>query len=414
MSKKMLLDWERVVEGGFGNKHNLCAWSMNEYKKQIYVGTLNFANGCQVYRSNSGDKGTWRQVNENGFGDSNKSEGARTMIVFKNLLWIATFSMNYGTQIWVTNGEDNDRDGIINWKKANINGFGEGNRTHGSRAMIIYNDKLHIGTQCKKGLPRIYSYNGPTDFDKIQPDKWDFINNSMQNDIQNIPDFSLVGEMINFKTPDTKDYIYAAFYSEVVPLIGRLMREFNTKNLLKIIKFFTLLRCKIWRYNGIKWEEISRPGFGKSNIMTMSSLFDKKTIYFGTTNILGGEIWKTGDGEKWVRIVKRGFGYPFNISVWRLHKFENKIIVGMQNQWLGCQIWASTKENPMNNKDFVQIGRTGMQQKIQYNPFKLKQDGIRTFETFNNYLYAGTASDVNIIVSDTIGPGCEIWRIKNI
>lgn len=413
MRNKRLLNWERVVEGGFGNRHNLCAWSMTEFKKHIYVGTLNFTDGCQVFRSNCGDKGTWKQINENGFGNLNKSEGARTMIVFKNLLWVATFSMKYGTQIWVTNGLE-DKKGKINWKKANINGFGEGEKVQGSRAMVIFKDKLYVGTQCKKGAPSVFSYDGPTDFNRIEPDKWNCVNNDMKKNINDIADFSVIGEMINFKTTEANNYIYASLYSEVVPLIGKLLREFNTKNILKIIKFFTALRCRIFRYDGIKWQQISKPGFGKSNIMTMSSLLHSKRIYFGTTNMLGGEIWKTEDGQKWGRIVKRGFNYPFNISVWKLHKFENKIIVGMQNQWLGCQIWTSKNSDPKNNKDFIQIGRTSMQKKIQYNPFKLKQDGIRTFETFNNQLYAGTASDVNIIRSNNIGPGCEIWRIKSI
>ena len=113
MRKHILSDWEKVVDEGFGNKHNMCTWSMIKYKDHLYAGTFNFVNGCQVYRSKTGDKGTWKQVNIDGFDRENKSLGARTMIVYKDLLWIATISGWSGTQIWVTNGEDDDKDEMV-------------------------------------------------------------------------------------------------------------------------------------------------------------------------------------------------------------------------------------------------------------------------------------------------------------
>ncbi len=413
MTKKQLAVWEKVVNEGFGNKFNMCAWSMKKYKEYLYVGTLNFVNGCQIYRSKSGDKFTWKQVNLDGFHKKSPSSGARTMIVYNNLLWIVTLSSEYGTQVWVTNGEE-ESNGLIKWKKANLDGFGEGSNIHGSRALVIYKDKLYIGTQCKKGLPKIYRYDGLTEFNNLQPSKWIWINKEWHNNIQNNPDFSVIGELVHFKPYNGKQYIYASIYSEVVPLINQLKKCFKFRNLLKILFFFFSRSCKIWRYDGKNWEEISKKGFGKPNIMAMSSLVFNGSIYFGTSNIFGAEVWKSTDGINWIRVMKRGFGVPMNISIWRLHTFENRLILGVQNQWLGCQIWASNNNHPDNNKNYIQIAQTGMTKKIQINPINIKQDGIRTFETFNNHLYAGTASDMNIIFYNKIGPGCEIWRTKNI
>ena len=98
--------------------------------------------------------------------------------------------MNHGTQIWVTNGEENKKTGKINWKKANIDGFEKGSEIHGSRAMTSYKDKLYIGTQCKKGIPPIYFYNGPTDFENIQPDKWECVVPKLKCNSHNIPGIS--------------------------------------------------------------------------------------------------------------------------------------------------------------------------------------------------------------------------------
>jgi len=415
MKKTILPNWEKIVDSGFGDKHNMCIWSMKKYNDYLYVGTLNFTNGCEVYRSKSGDKDTWKKVNENGFDIKKKCDGARTMLVFNDLLWIVTYSKLYGSQVWVTNGEYDDNDSLLKWKKANINGFGQGKLIPGSRAMAIYKNKLYIGTECRDRLPRIYRYDGPTDFDKIQPDKWIWINEDWKDNYFNIPNFSLIGEILSFRTPDNNEYMYISIYSDVVHLISKFKRKPNFKTILEIVKFFYKIRCNILRYNGKKWEMGSIPGFGKKNIMAMASLFFKDTIYFGTTKILGGEIWKSENGTNWERIMKRGFSFPFNLSVWKMHIFENKFVVGMQNQWFGCQIWASKNENPNNNKDFIQIAKTGMTKRLQINPFKIKQDGIKIMETFDGKLYIGTASYINILNTGTIiGPGCEIWRIDHI
>ncbi|MCK4996031.1 MAG: hypothetical protein KAR55_04010 [Thermoplasmatales archaeon] len=413
MSKQKLLDWEKVVDGGFGDKHNMCIWSMRKFNDYLYAGTMNFTNGCQIYRSQNGDKGTWEQVSPNGFKD-NSSTGIRNMIVYNNLLWVVTFSTRTGTQIWVTNGDETDRDGMLIWKKANIDGFGEGKKIHSVRSTVVYKNKLYVGTQVRRGIPRIYRYDGPTELDKIEPNSWSWINEDWGKKIQNIPKFSVIGELLNFKTPDGKEYVYAGVYAEIAGQIGHLKRIVNPIILIKIINFFTFLRCRIWRYDGEKWEKISRPGFGKPNILTISSAALNDSIYFGTTNIFGAEIWKTIDGSNWVQVMKRGFGYPINLSVYSLHNFENRLIVGMQNQWLGCQIWASTKENPVSNKDFIKISRTAFDEKFHINPLELKQDGIRVFETFNDQLYAGTASNINIFKSNSIGPGCQVWRINQL
>ena len=413
MSKKNLADWEKVVDAGFGNRHNMCAWCMKKFKDYIYVGTLNFENGCQIYRSSSGNKNTWKQVNLDGFDKVYPSTGARTMIVYKNLLWVVTLCSEYGTQVWVTNGEDDDNN-LIKWKKVNINGFGDGKNTHASRAMVVFKDKLYIGTQCRKGVPRIYRYDGSLEFDKLQPEKWIWINKDWQDHYNKIPDFSVIGKLVNFKTPNRKEYIYAGIYSEFIGLFYQFKKSLRFKDFLSLLFFFLLPRCMIWRYDGISWEKVSKKGFGKPNLLTMSSLVYNDSIYFGTSNIFGAEIWSSKDGISWNRIMKRGFCIPMNISVWSLHIFKNRLILGMQNQWIGSQIWLAINDEPKNNKDFVQIAQTGMTSKIQINPFDIKQDGIKNFETFYDYLYAGTSSYMNIVFYNHLGPGCEIWRTKKV
>jgi len=413
MNKKHILNWEKVVDQGFKNNNNICAWSMKKYDKHIYIGTLNFKDGCQLFRSSTGDKSTWQQVNINGFDEKYPSTGIRTLIEYKKLLWAVTLSSEHGTQVWVTNGKVDKKNKILFWKKVNLNGFGLGTEIHGSRAMTIFNDRLYIGTQCKKGIPRIYRYDGNTDFNKLQPEKWTWINKEWNENTKKIPDFSVIGKLTNYKEKNGKEYIYTSIYSEVVPIINRLKKKFRLKELFKILFFFFTPNCQILRYDGKKWETISKKGFGKTNILAMSSIVFDNNVYFGTSNLFGAELWKSNKGLNWKRVIKRGFNVPFNISIWRMHIYKDRLVIGMQNQFLGCQIWASKNKKFKNKNDFIQIAPTGMKNKIQINPLKIKQDGIRTFETFNNNLYIGTASDMNIIFYNKKGPGCEIWRTKD-
>ena len=401
--------WEQVVDKGFGDKNNVYIWSMKKFNGFLYIGTINDVKGCQIYRSESGNKGTWKQVNESGFGHGLDSAGARNMIVYKNLLWVVTSSWRIGTQVWITNGEEN-KNGLLNWEKANKNGFGDGKNVPSSRSICVYKNKLYVGS---RGIdsPRIYRYEGPTDLEGIDPNKWNWINEDWQENPDHNPYLFLPGEMIKYKAKDGKEYLYVGVYIDAVPLIDPLLTKFTIKNLKNLVKMI-FLRCEIWRYDGNSWGEVIKKGFGRSNTMALAAQELNNILYFGTHNMLGAEIWKTEDGTNWSQIAKRGFGKIFNFGVWGIYKYRNRLIVGTENPISGCQIWASITENPKKQKDFVKINTSGMKKKI-FNHFRLKQDGIQEFEVFKGKIYTGTACWMSCATRIT-GPGCEIWRIDHL
>ncbi|MCK4500629.1 hypothetical protein KAU11_09025, partial [Candidatus Babeliales bacterium] len=223
------------------------------------------------------------------------------------------------------------------------------------------------------------------------------------------------GMMINFTTIDEKDdYIYVAVFSAPAPPVLRLIEDFSLRRLIRAIKAL-FMKCEIWRYDGSLWEEVAEKGFGKSNIVACSAAVLNNALYFGTGTKLGGEIWKTSDGENWTSIIRYGFGRPSNICMWWMHVYEDKLIVGTFNLLLGCQIWASTNNNPNNKTDFKQINKNGMDgEKIGL--FLPQQYGARTFETFEGQLYVGTNSWIATIQSDGLTPeyGGEVWRIDHL
>ena len=405
-------DWEQVVNHGFENKNNLHAWSIKGYKNFLYVGTRNVVDGCQIYRSQTGDKDTWVQVNQNGFGDDNKSEGARNMIVYQDLLWVITNSWDYGAQVWVTNGEIYKNLDIINWKKANLNGFGEGNDIISSKALGIYNDTLYVGSQSRNGHPLIFKYEGPTDFENINPENWTLVKDFYEEPDYN-SDLFLVGDFINFTNKYGKNHLYIILIAGVTPLIRELKSNFSLINLVNTLRILFFGKGQIWRYDGINWDLIDSKIFRDTNLMGSCFQIFNNSLYIGTANWLGGEIWKTDEGENWTRIIKRGFYYPFNFWIWEMHEFENRLIAGTLNPVLGCQIWASINNNPNSQKDFIKISKNSMDSSKLFNIRELPQDGARSFENFNDKLYVGTTNwvDLNTFLK---GTGCEVWRIEKI
>jgi len=402
-------DWEQVVNHGFGNINNLHAWSIKVYKNYIYVGTRNVIDGCQIYRSETGDENTWIQVNENGFGNDNKSEGARNMIVYKDLLWVVTNSWECGTQVWVTNGEKDEDKMIVLWKKANLNGFGEGNEILSSRALGIYYDKLFVGSQSKDGHPLIFRYDGPTDFDNIDSEDWTMVKDFFEEPGYD-NDLFLVADFVNFTNKFGENYLYVLLIAGVTPLVRELKLNFSIIRFVNTLKILFFGNSQIWRYDGINWELLDCEVFNNANRMGSCFQILNDSLYIGTCNWFGGEIWKTNDGINWTQIAKRGFYLPFNLWIWKLYEFDNRLVAGTLNPVLGCQVWASSNSDPDSNKDFLKISRNGMDGSKLLKIREIPQDGARCFETFDDMLYMGTTNwiDLNTFLK---GTGCEVWRI---
>lgn len=403
--------WECIVKNGFDDKNNVYAWSIKKYKDHLYIGTLNIK-GCQIYRSNTGDFGTWIKVGINGFSKSAINAGIRNMIVYKNLLWVVTGSWDHGAQVWVTNGEKSNNGKILKWKKASENGFGEGEKVPTIRSVSVFQDKLFIGTR-SIDCPRIYRYNGSLNFNEIDPTKWEYIN----EDWKQRPDFDpyllLAGHLIVFRSSNNKEHLYSGVYIDAIPLVYQFLEDPSIKNFVNIFRLI-FLKCEVWRYDGKIWEKVNKKGFGKNNIMALTGGILDDTLYYGTHNLLGGEIWKSKDGINWEQVVKRGFGNPFNTGFWGMQIFNERLIIGTQNPLNGCQIWASTTNNPKTKKDFIKINQDGMSKgKISNLLHIKKQDGIQEIESFKGHLYIGTASWLSYALKRA-GSGCEVWRIKKI
>lgn len=71
------VNWSLVADGGFGDPENLEIFRMTVFGGQLYASTLNTATGGEIWRSSTGNAGSWTRVVSGGLGDAG-NQGAMT------------------------------------------------------------------------------------------------------------------------------------------------------------------------------------------------------------------------------------------------------------------------------------------------------------------------------------------------
>ena len=129
-----------VVGNGFDDPNNWAAASMAVFGGDVYVGTWNASDACEVWRSNDT---TWESVVgggaavDNGFGDANSAH-AFSMTVFGSYLYVGTSNWSHGCEVW------RSIDGTA-WNQVNTDGFGDANNI-GALSFAVFCGSLYVGT----------------------------------------------------------------------------------------------------------------------------------------------------------------------------------------------------------------------------------------------------------------------------
>ena len=116
-------------------------------------------------------------------------------------------------------------------------------------------------------------------------------------------------------------------------------------------------------------------------------------LYAGTINSVdGAEIWRSGSGSSWTRVVFDGFGELSNTEVMRFAIFNSQLYASTwsSDPSNGGDIWRSSTGN---SGDWIQVANNGFGD--------VNNSGAIVFEEFNSVLYAGTYNLVS---------GGEVWR----
>ena len=125
--------WEQVAAEGMGDINNYEVNVLAVFSDYLYAATSNAATGVEIWRSASGDAGSWTQVNNDGFGGG--SAWPATMDIFGGRLYVGIVRDNVA-ELWRTqNGTD--------WTPVFTDGLAENNTD--VSAMAEFQGEFYIG-----------------------------------------------------------------------------------------------------------------------------------------------------------------------------------------------------------------------------------------------------------------------------
>ncbi len=158
--------------------------------------------------------------------------------------------------------------------------------------------------------------------------------------------------------------------------------------------------AQIWRTaDGTTWTPVMTNGFGITRNVSIDHLFAFNGQLYASTwadAVNGGEVWRSSDGMNWSRVVSAGFGDTTNGEVFRLTVFNNTLYASTWSytNTHGTEVWRSSTGNA---GDWTRAVANGFNSDVN-------NLSVLSFESFNGYLYAGTANTTT---------GGEVWRTND-
>jgi len=139
--------WDPVVTSGFTDTNTFGVYRLASFNNQIYAGTGIFANrGAEIWRSPSGDSGTWTLVVGNGY-DSSNNYIMRSSEVHSGYLYFGTMNIDTTTGMTTTGGivirSSSGDNG--SWTKVTDGGFGD-NNNYVISSLVSFNGYLYAST----------------------------------------------------------------------------------------------------------------------------------------------------------------------------------------------------------------------------------------------------------------------------
>jgi hypothetical protein len=140
--------WEQVVDNGFkGAPENLGTRNLFVYDGMLYAGTVNYTEGCEMWRT--GDGTSWEQVMQGGFGKQSTGS-VRGMAEYGGLLYVGVENIREGGELYAWDG--------TSWTQ--IADRGIDNPLNISMADLVpWNDLLYVFTWNPLGF-EAYSFDG--------------------------------------------------------------------------------------------------------------------------------------------------------------------------------------------------------------------------------------------------------------
>jgi len=253
--------WEQVVTSGFGITNNYGINALAVFSNTIYAATSADDGVMQIYRSVSGDAGSWAPVVSDGFGGGGVWQEV-TMDVYGGYLYLGIGRAGVA-ELWRTN------DGFT-WSPVFTNGLAA-NNTHVS-AMAEFNGAFYIGLRNVTTGGEVWRTTDGTTFTRVFDGGLGDPNNGRPYGLQ----------VFN----------------------GRLYLVFSNP----------VTGAEVWRTSdGMTWEQVGDAGWGDSN-NGLADYYDKgatvfnNRLYIGTSNgANGGEVWLFLHNRLYLPLVLRNY-----------------------------------------------------------------------------------------------------------
>ncbi len=240
--------WSLVASNGLGNLNNAGFTTFTSFNGMLYAAALNRIDGAEIWRSRTGNSGSWQRVASQGLSGGSPYFIITSLNTFKGQLYAGVeATAGTGAQVWrSSNG--------TTWTLVNNNGFGDVNN-YQTGSSVVYRGQLYMTTRNDVTGAQLWrSSNGTT---------WIQVVGNGFGDINNLKIESLIM------------YANALYAAANNPVTG----------------------VELWRStDGVNWTQINADGFGDSGIFC--SLWSNGTIAFqgnyliGCSGPYGGTIWQ--------------------------------------------------------------------------------------------------------------------------
>ena len=372
--------YEKVAVGGLGDPKVETFGPIVEFHGFLYVAGLNVHEGCQVWRSQDGNR--WEIVvgpgakTASGFGNS-KNTSINELLVFRGWLYAGIWNEEQGAELWKT------KDGelwqaVVGDGAAVANGFGQ-LQNSGITALKSFKGLLIAATgslYCNEDAPGTEIW-----LSKDEGASWEPVAGrrfhpqlSLSRDAKYILDLEVFQNKIYAATGDQRQG-----------------------------------GAEIWRSaDGISWEPVVGAGakHGTSMGNPGQDMIYDLTVFSGhlyaavlSHENQGGALWRSSDDLTWEIIVgdkdsrhPSGFNDKENYGFISLAEFGSRLFLATANKQ-GTQLWTS-----QNGAEWEQILRPEKSESID----DTANTWILSMTTYQGNLYATTSNSKQ---------GAEIWRM---
>jgi hypothetical protein len=245
--------WTEVVSGGFSDPVNGEIYSLAEFGNKLYAATWTYddtVHGGEVWRSDSGDSGTWSRVVSNGFNGDTQNWAVRSFATMGGYLYAGTQNTSTGGEVWRTSNG-------TSWTQVNTDGFGDAD-SYDLNSLAVFGGRLYAGIGHASGagaeIWRCQTCDG-TDWTQVADNG--------------------LGDPATRTEP------------RLEPFGGRLFLV--VRNRVTGIQVWLCRTC-----DGTDWTQVGFAGLGDSNnqhYADLTAVFADR-LYIGTDNRAnGGEVW---------------------------------------------------------------------------------------------------------------------------